>query len=156
PRQRRRLPRGKWTRHRLAAPLAASLPFDGTHHFLVYSSAVLTGWNTGALFGTRLTSPTMMSLDAPPQPISPVRNQQLNPALAFNGTNYLVAYEDHRAGDANVDIWATRVSRTGAILDPDGLHVSGAAGNQLLPQVASNGTDFMVVWEDYRAGTTGP
>ncbi|WP_224248727.1 hypothetical protein [Hyalangium gracile] len=73
------------------------------------------------------------------------------PALAFNGTNYLLAWRNTRGGLYN--IYATRVSSTGTILDEPGLVVSTGPGNSADPQVASNGTDFYVVWSQFQGET---
>ncbi len=45
------------------------------------------------------------------------------------------------------DIYAARVSSTGTMLDPAGIAVSSAPGNQHNPRVAFDGTNFLVVWE---------
>ncbi|WP_224241126.1 RHS repeat domain-containing protein [Hyalangium gracile] len=68
-----------------------------------------------------------------------------HPSLAFNGTNYLLVWRDSRG--ALVRLYGTRVSSTGAVLDPSGFVVSNGPGNKTNPVVASNGTDFYVAWE---------
>ncbi len=40
------------------------------------------------------------------------------------------------------------------ILNAEDIAVSTASGNQLSPSIASNGTDYLVVWEDHRSGVT--
>jgi len=72
-----------------------------------------------------------------------------SPAIAFDGTNYLVVWADQRLS-RDEDIFATRVSQSGAILDPLGIAISTAAGRQIRPTVAfANGT-YVVAWEDYK------
>ena len=77
-------------------------------------------------------------------------NQQ-TPAVASNGTDYLVVWDDGRNGS---DIYGTRVTAAGAVTDgaATGLALSTAAGGQGVPAVASNGTDYLVVWQDTRGG----
>jgi MYXO-CTERM domain-containing protein len=79
------------------------------------------------------------------------------PAIASNGVEYLVVWEDTRNNPYNpiqghyvTDIYGVRVDAGGNVLDPSALAISTASASQLHPAVASNGTDFMVVWYDYR------
>ena len=46
---------------------------------------------------------------------------QARPRLAFDGTQYLVTWEDSRNG--NFDIYAARISTAGKVLDPQGFAV---------------------------------
>ena len=75
-----------------------------------------------------------------------------SPAVAWNGTNYLVAWSDDNSG--NLDLFGARVDPSGTVLDPTGINVSSAPGDQDVPAIASNGTDFLVVWSDTRSGST--
>jgi hypothetical protein len=76
---------------------------------------------------------------------------RLNPVLAFNGTDYLLVWRSLRGG--TYDLFATRVSSTGTVLDPEGIPVNNGPGDAASPQVASNGTDFFVVWIDGRTNS---
>ncbi|MCC6484847.1 MAG: hypothetical protein IT209_08380 [Armatimonadetes bacterium] len=81
---------------------------------------------------------------------------QMNPAVAWNGSNFLVVWSDRRAVDSKPHIYGARVSTSGSILDPDGFPISITAPinpnnpvpEQYLPAVASNGTDWHVVWQE--------
>jgi hypothetical protein len=74
-----------------------------------------------------------------------------HPVMAFNGTDYLLVWRSLRGG--LYDMYATRVSSTGTVLDPEGIPVSNGPGDAATPQVATNGTDFFVVWNDNRDTT---
>jgi MYXO-CTERM domain-containing protein len=72
-------------------------------------------------------------------------------AAAFNGTSYLVVWDDMRNG--GFDVFGARVDpSTGSVLSADaaGIAIATGQGSQQLPAVASNGTDFFVVWGDNR------
>src|SRR5699024_9297218 len=49
------------------------------------------------------------------------------------------------------DIYQRRVPKTGNAFTAEAV-VSNAPGNQQYPSVTSNGSDFLVVWQDERAG----
>ena len=54
-----------------------------------------------------------------------------NPSVAWDGANYLVVWQDNRGN--GLDIYGVRVSGTGTVLDPSGVAISTAAGNQRNP-----------------------
>jgi hypothetical protein len=93
-----------------------------------------------------------VALDAEPVPIVRCGNQERRPAVAWNGSEYLVVWEDDRSGP-DVDIYGLRIAADGTVLDPIAIPISTAALAQEHPDVASDGASFFVVWDDYRAGT---
>ena len=77
----------------------------------------------------------------------PTAGSKNHPSVAFNGTNFLVVWD--AAPSTISDIYGTRVSPTGQVLDPNGFQISMTtyADNETLPVVASNGTDWQLVWQ---------
>ncbi|XXF79996.1 hypothetical protein P2318_09660 [Myxococcaceae bacterium GXIMD 01537] len=73
---------------------------------------------------------------------------QLTPAAAFGGGNYLVAWQDDR-DDAGSHIRAARVRPDGTVIEENGIRLPSAPG-AVLPAVASDGRDFLVVWMEPR------
>jgi hypothetical protein len=61
-----------------------------------------------------------------------------------------VAWKDWRSGAS--DIYGARVSPSGTVLDPSGRAICTVAGSQYDPSVAYDGTNYGVVWGDYRSG----
>jgi len=86
-------------------------------------------------------------------PVCVADGTQRAPAAAFDGINWLVVWHDYRNGSAP-DIYAARVSQSGEVLDPAGIPVSLASGDQRYPRVAFTGAGFVIVWHDYRYGDT--
>src|SRR5207253_3906572 len=75
----------------------------------------------------------------------------LDPAVAFDGSVYLVVWQDSRnVAASGTDIYGARIDLTGHILDPCGFVICSAVRDQRSPAVAANGSGFLVVWEDYR------
>ena len=78
------------------------------------------------------------------------------PAVAWNGSHYLVAWQDLRA-DASGDVEAARLSATGTVLDPTGIPIAATpAHGETDPSVATDGTQFLVSWtgDDQTLGTS--
>jgi hypothetical protein len=76
---------------------------------------------------------------------------QTFPAVAANGTNYLIAWADFRSNSA-YDIYAARVSPGGVLLDTNAIVVSTNSATQYAPSAAGNGNDYLVVWHDNHSG----
>jgi hypothetical protein len=77
---------------------------------------------------------------------------QQTPAVASNGTDFLVVWEQRSAFCC--DLYGARVSGAGTVLDSGlGIPISTATNRQAEPAVASWGANYFVVWEDRRSGT---
>ncbi len=87
--------------------------------------------------------------------LAPTPGDQLSPAVASNGSEFLVVWEDRRNGIDETDIYASRVAADGTTLDPDGIAIATADGLEWTPEVASDGTNFLVVWTDGVQGNRG-
>ena len=124
-----------------------AVAFDGTDYLVVWLDD-----RSGSgcdIYGARVT-PAGIVLDAAGIAISTAESFQKYPALAFDGTNYLVTWEDDRGSD--YDIYGCRVTPQGSVLDPQGIAISTAVDSQVSPAIAFDGTSFLVVWTDYRSG----
>lgn len=91
-------------------------------------------------------------IDATARPVSSANFSQAAPAAtSAAGGNFFVVWQDARNGKDR-DIFGSRVTAAGAAADPNGIAIAAAAGDQLLPSVASNGVVSLVAWQDRRAG----
>lgn len=78
---------------------------------------------------------------------------QITAAVAFDGTNFLVVWEDERKS-GHRDIFGARVSRDGEILDPVGIPICVSQGTQSAVNVAWGGQNYLVVWQDWTDGSS--
>jgi hypothetical protein len=81
---------------------------------------------------------------------SPVVEDQVDPDVAWNGSVYMVAWREGYLSSLR-DVYVTRVSEAGTVLTTT--PVSTGTHQELSPEIASDGTNFLVVWPDDRNGT---
>ena len=85
-------------------------------------------------------------------PVTTAASDQHEPAVAFDGTDYLVVWRDIRRPDGG-DIYATRVTTSGTLRDPTGFAVSAASGAESEVALTRAGSDILAAWLDTRSGT---
>ena len=71
------------------------------------------------------------------------------PVVAFNGTNFLVVWDEARPGTGQ-DVLGVRVSTAAAVLDAPPILISDEPGDQDFPAVAATAS-FFVAWRDRRS-----
>ena len=126
-----------------------ALAFDG-ENFLVAWQDNRSDTNSN-IYGARVT-PAGVVLDPAGIAISTAAEYQQSPALAFDGQNVLVAWQDQRGGGGHDDIYGARVTPAGDVLDTAGIAISTATGEQRFAVLAFDGENFLVVWETYYEG----
>ncbi len=126
-----------------------ALAFDGTNYLVAWSDARID--NYADVYGARVT-PGGSVLDSAGNPIATGQgNPQQQPAVASQGGQWLVAWQDDRSGESSVDdIYAARVAASGTVLDPDGIAISAAPYSQWSPAAAFDGMNYLVAWRDAR------
>ncbi|MEO0071630.1 MAG: hypothetical protein ABIK39_06060 [candidate division WOR-3 bacterium] len=113
---------------------------DGTDYLMVWEDNRRKEWD---IYGARVTSEGVV-LDPAGFAISTAGNSQTSPALSFDGTNYLVAWQDTRNG--NWDIYGARVTPDGIVLDTAGFGISITRYWETSPAISFDGTNYLVVW----------
>ncbi len=92
---------------------------------------------------------------APPSRLCQFESDQTCPSVAWNGTDYVVAFRDERnVSTSGSDIYALRVAPDGTVHDPDGFAVCNANGDQNWTACAASGSTVLVACEDKRNGST--
>jgi hypothetical protein len=126
-----------------------AVAFDGTNYLVVWQDGRST-FGYIDIYGTRVSADGTV-LDPGGIGIATGLTYKRNPTVAFNGTDYVVVWQEGSLGSSKVR--CARVSTGGVVLDPAGISISAASGNQQDPAAASDGTDWLVVWEDNRNGS---
>lgn len=130
-----------------------SLTFDGSNFLVVWLDN--RSWGDYNIYGARVT-PSGVLLDTHGIPISTAPDDQYNPCVAFDGNDYLAVWHDGRNCSWACDIYGSRVTTAGTVLDPQGIAVSVAPDHQYYASIAFDGTNYLVVWQDerYSGGNT--
>jgi len=121
-----------------------ALGFDGSQYLLIYVQHVVVGTQ---LYGVFIAPATAQASGAA-FPIAPDTALQDSPAVAFDGTNYLVAWVEEPGL-----LEAVRVSAAGAVLDatPIGIALqSSLCCGYMSPSVSFDGTNYLVTYRDPR------
>jgi hypothetical protein len=88
--------------------------------------------------------------------VTTVPNAQFFPAVAWDGFEYVVAYEDYRSVpylDRPVsDIYATRVDASATVRDPSGFLIANSRLPEVLPEVAALDGRYLVAFSNFRQG----
>ena len=132
--------------------LYPAVGFDGTNSLVVWQDYRNNPVEPD-IYGARVTLGGTV-LDPDGIVISQAMDRQFHPALAFNGTNFLVVWQRYFLGDFDFDIYGARVTPGGAVLDPGGFVISHAPHWQTSAALDFDGTNFLVVWQDWRDTTT--
>ena len=123
---------------------APAVVYDGTNVLLVWADTrndVL-----GDIYAARVTSEGAV-LDSAGFAVSTASNAQGNPGIAYGSDEALVVWQDMRVG-IDVDVYGSRITGAGEVLDPAGIGIATRTNNQWYPKVAFDGTKYLVVWVD--------
>jgi hypothetical protein len=126
---------------------APSVAFDGNNYLVVWGD-----WRSNSssdVYGARVDRSGNV-LDTAGIIISTAADNQYSPSITFDGTNYLVVWEDGRNDPQYPDIYGARVDMSGNVLDTAGIAISTTTYQQGCPSVAFDGTNYLVVWHDGR------
>jgi MYXO-CTERM domain-containing protein len=135
------------------SPAAAS---DGQGTFVVWENQSLEVpyTNNNDIVGARIT-PGGAVLDNPPILLSSSDHPEVEPSIAWNGQDFVVAWSDERNYGAlgYRDIHAARVAADGTMLDPGAIAIATTNTWEQLPHVASDGATTTIAYWDCFAST---
>ncbi|GEN12362.1 hypothetical protein MFU01_73990 [Myxococcus fulvus] len=129
--------------------------FDGTNHLVIWTERDSESSAHRNILGARV-SVTQGVLGAPFF-IQEAPLYQPSPQVAFNGTNYVVAWHTDGVIDGArvTSVYARRVSPSGAMVDTDAYLVRRNPGGVFLFQdaMATSGTDMLLLWRNALVST---
>jgi len=100
-----------------------------------------------------LPSGVITRLDATDVALVSQSDPQEFPAVASNGSAWLVAWEDFRARASNgADVRGTRVSSAGAVLDNSTIAIAVGAGSDVGVALAHDGAQWLATWTSSASG----
>ncbi len=127
--------------------------WDGTNFLVVFQQDAPDG---SGILGVRVPPTGNAPLDPEPARLSPVSpgEQRSQPSVAWDGTNFLVAWTQVRPTQGGIEeshIYGSRVTKERSPLDGE-LAICTAFLLQQAPRVAGDRKTggFFVVWDDYR------
>jgi hypothetical protein len=104
----------------------------------------------GDIVGKRVSAAGAV-LDTESQVVAGDSVEESDPEVAWNGDTFLVAYQ-FAFGASDPDVYAQLVSPSG-VREGSRQVMSNRSGLEGRPSVASDGTGFLVVWQDHRNGS---
>jgi hypothetical protein len=122
--------------------------FDGNNFLVLW-----VGFDAGGfgLYAKRV-SPEGVVIDSMPLEICYDPFAKYNPAIAFDGSNYMVIWDDARLGGSEFDEWCARISADGELLDTNAIPVDTSPAYQYSPSIAYVPPYFLAVWTDDESG----
>ncbi|MCU0488973.1 MAG: PKD domain-containing protein [Anaerolineales bacterium] len=123
------------------------LASNGTAAMMVQSAEISSGVETDLLYRLIYPDGTL----SPVVNLTPWRGNQYNPQVTWDGTNFVIVYEEQKNRQADLDmldgrsdLFGMRVSPTGVVLDTQGFVFSTNPAGETLPAAASqNGTTLI-------------
>ena len=126
--------------------------FDGSRYLMVWADAGT--FPNDDIYGQFFTRAGALS--GSPFPICTATGEQSMDSfnhVVFDGSNYLVIWNDHRNGDANTDIYAQLIKPDGSLSGGE-IAISNEAESQTGPTLGFDGSNYLAVWQSRRAGVT--
>jgi hypothetical protein len=96
---------------------SSAAAFDGTNYMVAW----IEGTEAGDIYCARVATDGTV-LDTAEIPVSTAAGDQRAPAIAFDGANFLIVWQDKRNGDW--DVYGSRVTPGGEVLDRSGILIS--------------------------------
>ena len=128
--------------------------YDDAPHLAVAGDTALVVWHEGDILGRRIQQDGTLLDGASGIVISGAPEEQMLPAVAWDGSDYVVDYLDLRNDvypeQERVDIFATRVDGSGSVVDPSGFAVADSMRPEDTPAVAASAGDWVFAYAAFQ------
>ncbi len=122
-----------------------SVSSDLINYFVVWQD-----WREGndpLIYGARVSNSGIV-IDSNGIKFSNSNLRQMYAKIEYASDKYIAIWEDYR--NSYLDIYGTRATPEGNILEPDGLIISSAANFHFNPKCSYDGNNYIIIWEDWR------
>jgi hypothetical protein len=124
----------------VTAGFTPALAFSGTTVLIVYRTGT-DAIETKDVRGLRMLPDGTFPDGTGGFVISALPDEQKNPTVAWDGTQFVTVWDDNRNAvkffDQRTDLYGARVSETGTVIDASGFAIANAALPEQLPSIAS-------------------
>jgi hypothetical protein len=134
-------------------PITSAPPTGGDFSVAALGGQWLVTWNQSTDIRAIRISAAGAKVDASSFVVSNALNDQTRPRAASDGTNYWIVWQDARVDANSADVYGTRVSPAGAVLDPSGLAISATTYDEIAPSIAGGPAGTLLVAYHHLAGT---
>ncbi len=128
-----------------------SVSFDGQNYLVVCFGQSRFVEKATYIYGARVNNDGIV-IDVNELKIYTSSNQNPIgiPHVVFGNGVYFVVWSEKRNVESGFDIFGSRVTPNGQVLDTNGVLISNAVDDQLYPLVEFDGINFIVFWADKR------
>ncbi len=123
------------------------LASNGNLALMAQSAEISSGVETDLLFRLIYPDGTL----SPATNLTPWRGNQYNPQVAWDGTNFVIVYEEQKNRfedldmlDGRSDLFGMRVSPAGTVIDPQGFVFSTSPIGETLPAIAAQNGAWLI------------
>jgi uncharacterized PurR-regulated membrane protein YhhQ (DUF165 family) len=136
----------------------ASVAFDGTNYLVAWHDFRGGGYDGNGTAWVVRVSPGGAVLDDPAIQIADNVGAQAPPVAAFDGTNFIVAWQVSmtQAKWRLSDTFGRRIAGSGAWVDPLPIPLATASAQQYEPTIGAGGNAYLVAWNELLSGGRCP
>ncbi|MDB4933564.1 MAG: Flagellar hook-length control protein FliK [Labilithrix sp.] len=136
----------------IATSVGSNQPFiasaNGGGYVVVWAVSYVDIYQQPGVYAVRLDADGNV-LDQTPVTIVANQTNVQSPTAAFDGTNWMLAWNRYAGGPSSYDIFGARLGKTGGVVDATPIEISKELDAEFLPVVTFDGTDYFITWRSY-------